>query len=425
MQTIPWEKLGIDVQVKELNESDCRDIVNGRKYRTPLDYKYYVANQCLFDFPKLVKHIRLYSGAYGVKQEELFEELFNICVTVNPLIKQKMIEKCDATACGEDETAVSQKVFTDLPKEEILTLEDRITNVVVGQDSAIDTVVLAVQRASAGLRDPIKPIGSFLLTGPTGVGKTYFAKILAKELTGDENALIRIDCSEYQSRHEYSKLIGSPPGYVGHEQGGYLTNTIAKYPFAIVLFDEIEKAHDKVYNLLLQMMDEGVLTDSKGKKCVFKDAVILLTSNLGEKEAKAIAKTMGFGEGNVITDDKRADAMNAALTKTFRPEFLNRIDEVAHFMPLTKDTCKQIVVLELDKMLVHLKTNTEIAVTYEKDVIDLVHKNGFDEVFGARPLYRCLQSEFANPLAQLILTDDVDDGKVLTAFVEEEKVKFK
>lgn len=424
MKLIPWERLGIDVKVKELGEDECRDIVNGRQYRTPLDYKYYVANKSLVEFANIMKHIRLYSGAYSVKQEELLDEVYELIVLVNPSLTINMKKACSAE-CDEDVEVLNKKMFDDLTSEELLTLDDRCTNIVVGQDQAIEKIIKAVQRASAGLKDPKRPIGSFLLTGPTGVGKTYFAKVLAAELTDCEEALIRIDCSEYQSRHEYSKLIGAPPGYVGHDGGGYLTDSIAKYPFAVVLFDEIEKAHDKVYNILLQIMDEGVLTCSKGKHYSFKNAVILMTSNLGVAETKKIAKTLGFGDANVITDDKREAAMERALAKNFKPEFLNRINEVAHFMPLDKETCKKIVVLELDKMLAHLKTNRNISVSYDRDVVDLIHEEGFDDVFGARPLYRCMQREFADPLANKILTGEVEDGSDLSAYVEDGNIKFK
>lgn len=424
MKIIPWERLNIDLKVKELSEDECRDILNGRQYRTPLDYKYYAASKCLVEFQKIIKHIRLYSGAYGVKQEELLDEVYDLCLKVNPLLTINMRKACDAE-CSDEVEVLSKKLFADVTNDELLTLNERITNIVVGQDAAIQKIVKAVQRASAGLKDPKRPIGSFLLTGPTGVGKTYFAKVLAAELTDCEEALIRIDCSEYQSRHEYSKLIGSPPGYIGHEQGGYLTGTIAKYPFAVVLFDEIEKAHDKVYNILLQMMDEGMLTDSKGKHFVFKDAIILMTSNLGVAEAEKISKTMGFGDANVLTDDKRIEAMELALTKTFRPEFLNRINEVAHFMPLSKETCKVIVELELKKMLGFLYDNRNITVKYEQDVVDLLHEDGFDPVFGARPLYRCIQKKFADPLATMILSGNVSSGAKLQAYVEDGAIKFK
>jgi ATP-dependent Clp protease ATP-binding subunit ClpC len=297
---------------------------------------------------------------------------------------------------------------------------------VLGQDKAVDKIVLATQRASAGLRDPEQPIGCFLLTGPTGVGKTYMAKILAQELIGSDMNLIRIDCSEYQAGHEYAKLIGAPHGYIGFEQGGVLTNAINKHPFSVVLFDEVEKAHEKVYNLLLQIMDEGTLTSNIGKVFSFKDAIVLMSSNLGVEEVDKVSKTMGFGDASVITDDKRIEALDTALKKTFKPEFLNRLDAVSYFMPLSdEEICKKIVVLELNKLLVYLKENKGMAVDYDSKVVDLIYDKGFDVTYGARPLRRAIRKYFANPLSHRILVEDLQKGADLTATAKDGEAIFK
>jgi ATP-dependent Clp protease ATP-binding subunit ClpA len=427
MTRIPWDRLKIDIEVKSLSDDECRDILKNRMYRNLTDYKFYVCSKCIYDFPKLIKQLRIYSAAYGVEQEELLEDLYRFCCEVNPVLTVKKRKATGAKSCGlEEEDTEPKQLFDDLEIEEVLSLGDRVKQIVIGQDPAIDKIVEAVQRAKAGLRDPEQPIGSFLLTGPTGVGKTYFAKTLAQQLTGEQDSLIRIDCSEYQSQHEYAKLIGAPHGYIGFEQGGILTGAIGRNPFAVVLFDEIEKAHDKVYNLLLQMMDEGALTSNVGKRYSFKDAIILLTSNLGVAEAEKVAKEMGFMRGGgKITYDQRIESMEAAMKKTFKPEFINRLDETAHFMPLVKDECKHIVVLELHKLLVFLKGNKNIIVNYEQDVIDLIHDVGFDEVFGARPLRRAIRKHFANPLSSAILAEEVADGSETTAYVEDDVIKFK
>jgi len=350
-----------------------------------------------------------------------------MCVAINPLLTvpgNKVAEQ------GGNCPAVKEKekqdnTFEDVTKEEVLNLGDRVTKVVVGQDKPIEKIVKAIQRASAGLRDPAQPIGSFLLTGPTGVGKTYFAKVLAKELTGAEANLIRIDCSEYQQRHEYAKLIGAPHGYIGFDKGGVLTNAIDERPFAVVLFDEIEKAHESVFNLLLQIMDEGVLTANVGTKHSFSQTVILMTSNLGVEEQEKASKEMGFGKGGKQSDTDKIASMEIAIKKKFRPEFLNRLDAVSHFTCLKKDVCKLIVELELVKLLAFLKANKDITVSYGQDVIDHIHEYGFDEEFGARPLRRCIRKDFANPLAYKVLVEEVNEGDDLDSSIEEGRIVFK
>jgi ATP-dependent Clp protease ATP-binding subunit ClpC len=429
MKIIPWERLKIDVHVKELSEDECREIMDNRTYRNATDYKFYVVSKVISRFSKIVQHIRLYSSSYGVKQAELLEDLYSMCVAVNPILtipgsdSKSMGENCPKP-CGI--TAEKQEnTFEDVTKDEILDLGDRINKIVVGQDQAISKIIKAIQRASAGLRDPSQPIGSFLLTGPTGVGKTYFAKVLAGELTGSEANLIRVDCSEYQARHEVSKLIGAPHGYIGFDQGGVLTNAIESRPFSVVLFDEIEKAHDTVFNLLLQVMDEGVLTANVGTKHSFSQAVILMTSNLGVEESEKAVKEMGFGAKRKLTTDDNIAAMEVAIKKKFRPEFLNRLDSTSHFMSLNKEDSKHIVMLELQKLLAFLGENKDITVNYSQDVIDFLHEKGFDAEYGARPLRRCIRKDFANPLAFKVLIGEVEDGDELTATINEERVEFK
>jgi ATP-dependent Clp protease ATP-binding subunit ClpC len=429
MKVIPWERLKIDVQIKELGEDECKDITGSRTYRNTTDYKFYVVSKVVYGFAKIVQHIRLYSSSYGVKQAELLEDLYGFCVAINPLLtvpgeKVKDQKSLGAESCGKTESE-QENSFEDITKEEILNLGDRVTEVVIGQDDPIQKVIEAIQRASAGLRDPAQPIGSFLLTGPTGVGKTYFAKVLAKELTGSEANLIRIDCSEYQQRHESAKLIGAPHGYVGFEKGGVLTSAIEGRPFAVVLFDEIEKAHDNVFNLLLQIMDEGILTANEGTKHSFSQAVILMTSNLGVKEQEKASKAMGFGQGGKLTDDEKIGAMELAVKKKFRPEFLNRLDAVSHFTSLKRDVCKHIVGLELTKLLAYLKENKNITVSYNQDIVDYIHDYGFDEEFGARPLRRTIRKDFANPLAFKVLMEEVVEGDDLDASMDDGRIVFK
>lgn len=426
MKIISWERLKIDIHIKELSEDECREILESRTYRNTTDFKFYVVSKVISRFSKIVQHIRLYSSSYGVKQSELLEELYSMCMAVNPLLTvpgDKVAEQ--GGNCPAKQVEEQENTFEDVTKEEVLNLGDRVTEVVVGQDNAIEKVVKAIQRASAGLRDPAQPIGSFLLTGPTGVGKTYFAKVLAKQLTGAEANLIRIDCSEYQQRHEYAKLIGAPHGYIGFDKGGVLTNAIDERPFAVVLFDEIEKAHESVFNLLLQIMDEGVLTANVGTKHSFSQTVILMTSNLGVEEQEKASKEMGFGKGGKQSADDKIASMELAIKKKFRPEFLNRLDAVSHFTCLKKDVCKHIVKLELVKLLEFLKANKDITVDYGQDVIDFIHEYGFDEEFGARPLRRTIRKDFANPLAFKVLMEEVVEGDDLESSVEKGRIVFK
>jgi ATP-dependent Clp protease ATP-binding subunit ClpC len=426
MKIIPWERLKIDVHVKELSEDECREILESRTYRNTTDFKFYVVSKVISRFSKIVQHIRLYSSSYGVKQSELLEELYSMCVAVNPLlVVQGDKVASQGGACPAQQTEKQENTFEDVTKEEVLNLQDRVTKVVVGQDEPIQKIIRAIQRASAGLRDPEQPIGSFLLTGPTGVGKTYFAKVLAGELTGSIANMIRIDCSEYQQRHEYAKLIGAPHGYIGFDKGGVLTNAIDEKPFSIVLFDEIEKAHESVFNLLLQIMDEGILTANVGTKHSFSQTVILMTSNLGIEEQERAAKEVGFGKGGKQSDYDKIAAMELAIRKKFRPEFLNRLDAVSHFTSLKKDACKHIVELELAKLLKYLKANKDITVDYGQDVIDFIHEYGFDEEYGARPLRRTIRKDFANPLAYKVLMEEVNEGDDLESSVEEGRIVFK
>jgi ATP-dependent Clp protease ATP-binding subunit ClpA len=236
VKVVSWERLKLDVTIKELTEEERRAILD-RSYSNLRDFKIFVISRTVYGFVKILKHIKLYSGHYDVKQEELVDELYALVVSVNPSLAT-IKAAGNARSVSTEEVCEQEKVFDDVERDEILTLGDRIKGFVLGQDKAVDKIVLATQRASAGLRDPEQPIGCFLLTGPTGVGKTYTAKILAQELIGSEMNLIRIDCSEYQAGHEYAKLIGAPHGYIGFEQGGILTNAISKHPFSIVLFEE-------------------------------------------------------------------------------------------------------------------------------------------------------------------------------------------
>ncbi len=311
--------------------------------------------------------------------------------------------------------------------ERLLKLEDILHQRVIGQDQAIKSISTAIRRARAGLKDPNRPIGSFLFLGPTGVGKTELSKALAEAEFGDENQIVRIDMSEYMEKHSVSRLIGSPPGYVGYDEGGQLTEKVRRHPYSVVLFDEIEKAHPDVFNILLQILDDGRLTDSKGRTVDFKNTILIMTSNVGAKTIKK-QKTLGFGSPN--EEDKEKDEYEkmkenimVELKKQFRPEFLNRIDDIIVFHSLNKEDISKIVKI-MCKTLVERLEEMTIILEMDEEAINLIAKSGFDLEYGARPLKRSIQKELENELSELILQGTIKSGDIVEATVKEGKMAF-
>jgi ATP-dependent Clp protease ATP-binding subunit ClpC len=322
---------------------------------------------------------------------------------------------------------------TELAEEEtkkLLKLEDHLHKRVVGQEEAVKAVSEAVRRGQAGLKDPKRPIGSFIFLGPTGVGKTELAKTLASFLFGDEEAIIRMDMSEYMERHTVSRLIGSPPGYVGHEEGGQLTEKVRRKPYSVILFDEIEKAHPDVFNTLLQILEDGRLTDSKGKTVDFKNTVIIATSNIGSQLISDISEgKFGFesksDKEENIDYEKSKDQLLAELKKHFRPEFLNRIDEIIVFHSLNKSQIKQIVSLMLGEVG-QLLQGQNIKLEVSTKAKDLLVKQGYNPTFGARPLRRVIQKKIENPLSLALLSGKFKGGDVVAVDVSRsDKFEFK
>ena len=309
--------------------------------------------------------------------------------------------------------------------ERLVHLEDDLNGQVIGQPQAVEAVSRAIKRARVGLKSADKPIGSFIFVGPTGVGKTYLAKSLAKSLFGDESAMIRVDMSEYMEKHTVSRLVGSPPGYVGYDEGGQLTEAVRRKPYSVVLFDEIEKAHPDVFNILLQILDDGRLTDGQGRTVDFKNTVLIMTSNVGATLLKK-QNTMGFGapdEGNVKGYDKMVETIQGRLKETFRPEFLNRIDEIIVFKYLEKEQVKEIVKLMLRDLQTRLEDN-DFSVTFADAVVDYIGKEGFDEEYGARPLVRSIRKNIEDRLADEILSGKVHKEKAIHIDVEEHGLTF-
>ncbi|MGL5694734.1 MAG: ATP-dependent Clp protease ATP-binding subunit [Peptostreptococcaceae bacterium] len=311
--------------------------------------------------------------------------------------------------------------------EKLLQLEGILHKRVVGQNEAVNSIAKAMRRSRAGLKDPNKPIGSFLFLGPTGVGKTELSKALAEAHFGDENQIIRIDMSEYMEKHSVSRMIGSPPGYVGHDEGGQLTEKVRKQPYCVILFDEIEKAHSDVFNILLQILDEGRLTDSKGRSVDFKNTIIIMTSNVGATKIKH-QKTLGFAtvsteEKSKDDYDKMKECIMSELKKQFRPEFLNRIDDIIVFHSLNEEHISKIVILMADQVVKRLK-EMDIDLELEDEAIKLIAKAGMDLEYGARPLKRAIQKELEDELAESILRGDINKGSTIFAKVKNNKVVF-
>jgi ATP-dependent Clp protease ATP-binding subunit ClpB len=279
-------------------------------------------------------------------------------------------------------------------------MEERLTERVVGQDQAVRAVSDSVRRARAGLQDPNRPLGSFLFLGPTGVGKTELARALAEFLFDDERAMVRVDMSEYQEKHTVARLIGSPPGYVGYEEGGQLTEAVRRRPYAVILLDEIEKAHADVTNVLLQMFEDGRLTDGQGRTVDFKNTIVIMTSNIG---SDLILEAEG------ASAEELRQPLMGALRSHFRPELINRIDEILIFEPLGRDELREIVRLELAKVERRLR-DKELALEVDTPVLDRLAVEGYDPVFGARPLRRVIERRVQNPLAQAILRGEFQPG---------------
>ena len=318
---------------------------------------------------------------------------------------------------------------TQLSTEEsdrLLHMEDELHRRIVGQDEAVEAVSRAIRRGRVGLKDPKKPIGSFIFLGPTGVGKTELCKALAAAMFGDENAMIRLDMSEYMEKHTVSRLIGSPPGYVGYDEGGQLTEKVRRKPYSVVLFDEFEKAHPDVFNMLLQILDDGVLTDGQGRRVDFKNCIIIMTSNVGAKLISQKQKAFGFAAGakELEQNEKEIkDAVMGELRNTFRPEFLNRVDDIIVFQRLTKENIKEIA----SRLLAVLQKRVEdmgIEVTFSDEAVSKIADAGFDDVYGARPLKRAIQSRIEDALSEEMLKGNVKKGGKYICNVKDDKFVF-
>ena len=339
----------------------------------------------------------------------------------NAMIKQE-VDNEDIADVVSRWTGIPVSKMLQSEKSKLLHLEDELHKRVVGQDEAIAAVSDAVRRSRAGLNDPRRPIGSFIFLGTTGVGKTELAKALADYLFDDENMMTRIDMSEYQEKFSVTRLIGSPPGYVGYEEGGQLTEAIRRKPYSVVLFDEIEKAHPDVFNVLLQVLDDGRLTDNKGRVVNFKNTIIVMTSNIGSQMIRENFERINDLNHDEIVEQTKNEVMNL-LKKVVRPEFLNRIDEIIMFAPLNEKQIAEIVKIQLNNISNMLADNG-VRLQVTERALEFIAREGYDPQFGARPVKRAIQRYILNDLSKEIISGKLDNEKVITVDYRDNKLVF-
>jgi ATP-dependent Clp protease ATP-binding subunit ClpC len=396
--------------------------------------------------PEIIDELK--RQALEIKQQKLlvvkkqnYEEAANLRDKEKKVLSQLEIEKkkFEQTLLDNRKTISEELVYevvstmTKIPltklnlddKNTLINLEEELNKSVIGQKEAITKIAKSIRRNRLGIKDPNKPIGSFILLGSTGVGKTLLAKELAKQIFGSDENLIRVDMSEFQEKHTVSRLIGSPPGYVGYDEGGQLTEQVKTKPYSVVLFDEVEKAHKDIFSALLQLLDEGYMTDSFGRKINFKNCLIIMTSNLGVKKMQEFGAGIGFsGNNNVYANEELKKTMlNKELKNHFAPEFINRLDEVIVFNTLQNDDIQKIVLVEINKLKSRL-TNLGYNINFGQSVIDFVSKVGFDEVYGARPLKRAIQEKIEDYISDEVLREKIVLDKFYNIEINEEEVSI-
>ena len=321
-------------------------------------------------------------------------------------------------------TGIPVTQLTESEGRRLVRMEEEISKRLVGQNEALSAVSRAIRRARSGMKDPKRPVGSFLFLGPTGVGKTELARSLAEFLFGSDEAMVRVDMSEYMERHEAAKLIGAPPGYVGFEEGGKLTEAVRRRPYSVILFDEVEKAHPDVFNIMLQMLDDGALTDGQGHRADFRNSVIIMTSNVGVSEVMK-GRSLGFSDSSAEEIDfkRMSEIVNEEAKKVFRPEFLNRIDEILVFKPLDRENLLKIVNIMLHEISLRTMENG-VELTVSHDAAELLLDRGYDPKYGARPLRRAIQKMLEDALSNMILEGDIKSGDNISVTTENGELKF-
>ena len=395
-----WDEEKEDIQ----KLSSTKQNIEQLKSKLPIlqsEGKYVEASKIMYVLiPELQKTLKFYENKINNKKHRLIKEL---------------VDAEEVATIVSRWTKIPVSKLLEAQKEKLMNLEKSLSKRVKGQDEAIKLVSETIRRAKANINDPNRPIGSFLFLGPTGVGKTELAKALAENLFDDENRIIRLDMSEYMEKHSVSKLIGSPPGYIGYEKGGQLTEKVRQNPYSIVLFDEIEKANIDVLNLLLQIMDNGALTDSRGRLINFRNTIIIMTSNIGATDDETLPKN--------AQDEQIKELKKLLLNNQLKPEFVNRIDEVIKFNSLDKKVIEQIVLLEINKLKLRLFRNQNITINVDAEVISFIAKNAYDEAFGARPIRRYIQNNLESKLASLIIDNKIKSNDNIPVIIDKNEIK--
>ena len=454
-QLVPyeWDRLDVPLLVVSFSPSDVVNIFK-KRYKFPSKdiYMRYIVTQCIHDSDSLfylLDHMR-YTEKYGV--ELLSKELYGIAIEINPFLdwdeidldkvrrdvekannknrkhKHSKYSKTKRRAAGKRDGSKGERVayseLSEVPVDEILSLSDRLRRQVIGQDEAIERVCESVRLAHTGLKRPDVPIGVFMFSGRSGVGKTHLAKVLAEELCHNPEALVRLDGAEYSQRHEVSKILGAPPGYVGHDNTSPFLKLVGDTPFNVILIDEIDKAHSRLYDVFLSVFDAGRLTDNKGDIITFGNSIIIMTANIGVKEVDAIGKRIGLGDVAKLTQEKTEKAVKEALKKKFRPEFLNRIDAHIVFNSLTTEVCHRIIDLAFQELSGFL-AERNITIKYTDAVRNYIAKVGFDPDYGARPLNRAMKKEIYLPLSDQLLSGGHSSDVDVSVSMKGDKVTFK
>jgi len=417
-----------DKAIDLIDEASSR--VRLDKQKLPPDIKELEAQrEALAKEKEAAIHSQDFERAAGLRDRE--KELGSAVETARK--NWERVKSGETKSVGAEDVAEVVSGWTGIPVtsitqdegERLLKMEELLHKRVVGQDEAVSAVAKAIRRGRVGLKDPKRPIGSFLFLGPTGVGKTELCKALAEAMFGDENAMLRVDMSEYMEKHTTSKMIGSPPGYVGYDEGGNLTEKVRRRPYSVLLFDEVEKAHEDVFNIMLQIMEDGILTDSQGRRVDFKNTIIVMTSNAGARNITEKRAKLGFGAGNDKSEKTEYDQIREAVMdevkRVFKPEFLNRIDETIVFHKLYKEDIREIC----NKMLDHVRIRMEavgITMAVDEAAIDLLAEKGFDPIYGARPLRREIQSGVEDAVAEMMLEGKIKDGDNVAVTASENRV---
>ena len=422
------EALDEFVRIRVYSESETRAILDRATIADRATYQVHVVNTCILDYNRnLANRLDEIRTTGGIPDIE--DLLYLLCIDVNPGLEIHQIAvplALDSELEDHEDADVNQvQRKSEKQLERIMVVDHEMKKRIVGQDTAIDTVCRSVKKAAVGLRDPRRPIGAFLFVGHVGVGKTELAKTLSEYLYGSQSHLIRVDCSEYALPHEYAKLIGSPPGYIGHNEGGYLTEAAKELDEFVVLFDEIEKAHSKMHNILLQLLDEGMITDSKGFKVSFRNALVLMTSNLGVREVESLRSSIGFdwGQKQEPTFEEMKGEIDEALKKAFRPEFINRLDETIVFNTLSEEDSISIADILLGE-LGKIARRAGVILNCDDTVKRWIVERGYKREFGARELKRTIKIHVETPLTDLMLEGTVKEGMLVNATANGSAIDF-